>query len=169
MVLSFPRYLYPEFTRSMRVDTLMRCHQNAFAFFGGWPKRILYDNMRQVVARPERINPRFHDFARYYGFEVRHRRPYRPRTKGKVERSLATINCDPYSSSVSNTPLVGTPSQLSGGQQQRIAIARALVNEPQASGHRRLADGFPCPAQNVRHALAEQRRLHAGGHAIDAA
>ena len=30
MVLSFSRMLYVEFTRSMRVETLIRCHQNAF-------------------------------------------------------------------------------------------------------------------------------------------
>jgi len=91
MVLSFPRYLYPEFTRSMRVDTLMRCHQNAFAFFGGWTKRILYDNMRQVVVGPNRINARFLDFTRHHGFEAKRHRPYRPRTKGKVERTVGYV------------------------------------------------------------------------------
>lgn len=91
MVLSFSRYMYIEFTRSMRVDVLIRCHQSAFAFFGGWPKRILYDNMRQVVIRPDRVNPRFNDFARYYGFEVKRHRPYRPRTKGKVERMVGYV------------------------------------------------------------------------------
>lgn len=88
MVLSYSRFLYVEFTRSMGVETLIRCHQNAFAFFGGWPKRILYDNMRQVVVGPNRTNPRFLDFSRHYGFEPKRHRPYRPRTKGKVERSV---------------------------------------------------------------------------------
>jgi len=88
IVLGYSRSLYVEFTRSMRVDTLIRCHQHAFAFFGGWPRRILYDNMRQVVIRPDRVNPRFADFARYHGFEVKRHRPYRPRTKGKVERMV---------------------------------------------------------------------------------
>lgn len=88
MVLSFSRCLFVEFTRSMRLETLIRCHQGAFAFFGGWPKRILYDNMRQVVVRPDLVNQRFADFARYHGFEVKRHRPYRPRTKGKVERMV---------------------------------------------------------------------------------
>ncbi|MGA7124012.1 MAG: IS21 family transposase [Polyangiaceae bacterium] len=88
MVLSYSRFLYVEFTRSMRLETLIRCHQNAFAFFGGWPKRILYDNMRQVVVGANRTNERFLDFSRHYGFEARRHRPYRPRTKGKVERSV---------------------------------------------------------------------------------
>lgn len=91
MVLGYSRYLYVEFTRSMMVDTLIRCHQNAFAFFGGWPRRVLYDNMKQIVVRPDRVNARFHDFARYHGFEVKRHRPYRPRTKGKVERMVAYL------------------------------------------------------------------------------
>lgn len=91
MVLGYSRYLYAEFTRSMSLATLIRCHQNAFAFFGGWPRRILYDNLRQVVVGPERLNARFLDFARHHGFEVRRCRPYRPRTKGKVERSVSYL------------------------------------------------------------------------------
>ena len=91
MVLSFSRMLYIEFTRSMRVENLIRCHQNAFAAFGGWPRQILYDNMRQVVVGPERINPRFRDFADHHGFAVRRHRPYRPRTKGKVERMVSYV------------------------------------------------------------------------------
>lgn len=38
--------------------------------------------------RPARDNPRFADFARYHGCEVKRHRPYRPRTKGKVERMV---------------------------------------------------------------------------------
>jgi transposase len=35
MVLGFCRALYIEFTRSMRLESLIRCHQNAFALSGG--------------------------------------------------------------------------------------------------------------------------------------
>lgn len=91
MVLGFSRALYIEFTRSMRLETLIRCHQNAFAYFGGWTARILYDNMRQVIVRPGLVNPRFRDFADYHGFEPKAHRPYRPRTKGKVERMVSYV------------------------------------------------------------------------------
>lgn len=91
MVLGFSRALYIEFTRSMRLESLIRCHQNAFAYFGGWPAKILYDNMRQVIVRPGLINPRFRDFADYHGFEPKAHRPYRPRTKGKVERMVSYV------------------------------------------------------------------------------
>ena len=91
MVLGFSRALYIEFTRSMRLESLIRCHQNAFAYFGGWPAKILYDNMRQVMVRPGLINPRFRDFADHHGFEPKAHRPYRPRTKGKVERMVSYV------------------------------------------------------------------------------
>lgn len=49
MVLGYSRFLYTEFTRSMSLATPIRIHQNTCAFFGGWPHRILYVNMRQVA------------------------------------------------------------------------------------------------------------------------
>jgi transposase len=88
MVLSFSRMLYVEFTRSMKLPTLLQCHKNAFAFFGGWPRTILYDNMKQVRLSPTKLQPQFLDFANHYGFTIKTHRPYRPRTKGKVERSV---------------------------------------------------------------------------------
>jgi len=127
MVLGYARYLYVEFTRSMTLATLIRCHQNAFAFFGGWPRRILYDNMRQVVVGPERINERFLDFTRHHGFEVKRCRPYRTRTKGKMESSVSYLRdsfinartfsglddlnaqCRHWLGSVANIRIHGTP------------------------------------------------------------
>ena len=74
----------------MMLATLIRS-QNAFAFFGGWPRRILYDHLRQMAVGPERITTRFLDFTRHPGFEVRRCRSDRPRTKGKVERSVSCL------------------------------------------------------------------------------
>ena len=86
MVLSFSRLLYVEFTRSMKLPVLLQCHKNAFAFFGGWPRAILYDNMKQVRLSQQQLHPQFLDFANHYGFGIKTHQPYRPRTKGKVER-----------------------------------------------------------------------------------
>lgn len=91
MVLGYSRYLYAECTRSMRVETLIRAHQNAFAELGGWPRSILYDNMRQVGQGPGQFNPLFADFAHYHGFAIRRHRIRRPRTKGKVERAVGYV------------------------------------------------------------------------------
>jgi transposase len=91
MVLSFSRTLYVEFVSSMNLPTLLRCHQNAFAFFGGWPSGLLYDNMKQVKIGPDTWNGLFIDFATYYGFTPKTHRIRRPRTKGKVERMVSYV------------------------------------------------------------------------------
>jgi Integrase core domain len=44
--------------------------------------------MSQVRTGPGRLNAQFGDFASHYGFDIKTHRPYRPRTKGKVERMV---------------------------------------------------------------------------------
>jgi transposase len=87
-VLGYSRMLFIRFTNSMNLATLIDCHQQAFAYLGGWPRVILYDNMKQVKLGRGRWNDGFLDFARHYGFTPKTHRAYRPRTKGKVERMV---------------------------------------------------------------------------------
>jgi transposase len=124
MILCYSRYLYIEFTRSMALSTLIRCHQNAFAFFGGWTKRILYDNMRQVVVGPNRTNPRFLDFSRHYGFEAKRHRPYRPRTKGKVERTVGYVR----TSFLNGRTFAGLDDLNSQGRQWLGSVANVRIH-----------------------------------------
>ena len=49
MVLSYSRALYLDFALDQRMDTFLRMHERAFAFFGGVPRRVLYDNLKSVV------------------------------------------------------------------------------------------------------------------------
>ena len=91
VVLGFSRMLYVEFTRSMKLCVLLPCLQNAFRFFAGVPREGLFDNMKQVRIDDGRFHPQFLDFARHFGFAVKTHRPYRPRTKGKVERGVGFV------------------------------------------------------------------------------
>lgn len=96
MVLSWSRAIYVEFVRRADVATFMRCHVNAFDYFGGVPRRCLYDNAKVVVlgrdsdGRPE-WNSRMLDFSLRVGFEMRLCRPYRAQTKGKVESGVKYV------------------------------------------------------------------------------
>jgi hypothetical protein len=92
MVLSFSRLMSISFTNSMKLASLIQCHQAAFEFFGGWPATILYDNMKQVRFSRSQWNEAFLDFCRHYSFAPTTHRPYRPRTKGKVERMVDHFN-----------------------------------------------------------------------------
>lgn len=94
MVLCFSRMLYVEFTPDMGVPTLLAAHIRAFDYFGGWPRELLYDNMKQVRLFPGpggEWHPLFLDFACHYGITPRVCRVRRPRTKGKVERSIGYL------------------------------------------------------------------------------
>ena len=75
MILGYSRMRYIEFVTDMSTNTLIRCHQNAFRYFGGYPEEILYDNMKQVVIKrllkqeDSTLNRQFEDFAGFYGFK----------------------------------------------------------------------------------------------------
>jgi transposase len=88
IVLGFSRATFVKFTTSMRLATLIECHQEAFAFFGGIPQHVLYDNMKQVRLDSGELNPVFIDFAAHHGFAIKTCRVRRARTKGKVERMV---------------------------------------------------------------------------------
>lgn len=90
-ILGYSRMRYVEFTTSMRIEHLLRCQINAFSFFEGIPHRLLFDNMKQVKLDADTWNPQFLDFVRHYGIAAHTHMPYRPRTKGKVERLVRFI------------------------------------------------------------------------------
>lgn len=95
MVLSYSRACYVEFTLDEKLPTLIACHEKAFQWFGGIPEEILYDNPRTIVfdrgTANARLNPRFEDFCRYYGYTPKLCRPYRAKTKGKVESGVKYV------------------------------------------------------------------------------
>lgn len=67
----------------------------AFEWFGGVTETVLVDNQRSAVLehtrRGIRFNPGFKALARHYGFVPKACRPYRARTKGKVERMVGYL------------------------------------------------------------------------------
>lgn len=98
VVLGYSRLLWMRFFERQDSRALFEGLEQAFAFFGGVPREILFDQMRSVVVADERFsggrlieNPEFFRFARHWGFRVRACRPYRARTKGKVERPIRYV------------------------------------------------------------------------------
>ena len=95
MILGYSRYQYLEFTLSRNLASFLACHVHAFAYFGGVPEEVLYDNLKTAVLGhvdgAVEWQSTFADFATRYGFVPRACRPYRPKTKGKVERPFPYI------------------------------------------------------------------------------
>lgn len=91
--LGYSRASYVQFVGDMKVQTLIECHERCFEAFGGVPRKILYDNMKTVVLERDsygqgqhRYHAGFLDYAGHSGFIIKLCRPYRAKTKGKVER-----------------------------------------------------------------------------------
>lgn len=95
MVLGYSRRLFARAYLDERLPTLLVAHQEAFAWFGGYPKELLYDNPKTIVVDRKAGHPAlqtdFADFAGHYGFSVRLCQPYRPQTKGKIESGVKYI------------------------------------------------------------------------------
>ena len=96
MVMGFSGAIYVELVRRADVATFIRCHLNAFEYFGGVPRRCLYDNAKVVVIERDEEgrhewNSRMLDFARRVGFDLRLCRPYRAQTKGKVKSGVKYV------------------------------------------------------------------------------
>jgi transposase len=94
-VLAYSRRQYLRFVEAQDLETTLRQHVRAFDYFGGVAVTCLYDNMKVVVQGYEDdvplYNQRFLAFATHYGFRPQACRPYRPQTKGKVERPFAYV------------------------------------------------------------------------------
>lgn len=93
--LGYSRAQYLEFTFSCDMEHFLSCHLGAFGALG-IPEEDLYDNLKVGILwrRPDGtpvLPARFHEFALYYGFTPRFCRPYRARTKGKIERGVGYV------------------------------------------------------------------------------
>jgi len=93
MIMGYSRMAFVYFTDNMTQDTFVNCHIKAFNYFNGIPKTILYDNLKSVVIQRDKygknnhsFNNNFLDFAKKYKFIPKLCKPYRAKTKGKVER-----------------------------------------------------------------------------------
>jgi len=95
MVLAYSRYMYIEFTRSEKFEEFIRCHENAFKFFGGVPKECWYDNLTSAVS--DRIGSLVRFNSRFLAYMAHHSvRPHACNVasgneKGRVEDLIKYI------------------------------------------------------------------------------
>jgi transposase len=99
LVLGYSRLIWARFVAHQDLQTVLRCHMAAFAGLGGVPREILYDRMKTAVIGEDSeahivYNRALIDFAGHYGFLPKACRPYRAKTKGKVERPFRYIRED---------------------------------------------------------------------------
>ena len=92
MVMSWSRHLYVEFVFDQTVETWLKCHRNAFAYFGGVPERVVIDNLKAGIVKASRDEPAvqasYQECALHYGFRIAPCRVRTPEHKGKVEQGV---------------------------------------------------------------------------------
>lgn len=91
--LGYSRMSFVRFVPDETWPTVKACLEAAFGYFGGVAREVLFDNMKTVVLErnaygrgQHRLHPGLLALSRDLGFAVRLCRPYRAKTKGKVER-----------------------------------------------------------------------------------
>ena len=99
LVLGHSRWLWGRFVSSQNLQSVMRCHIAAFDAMGGAPEEILYDRMKTAVIGEDEAgivtyNTSLVALLNHYGTAPKACRPYRAKTKGKVERPFRYIRQD---------------------------------------------------------------------------
>lgn len=99
MSLSYSRYMYAAITLDQSVQTFIRCHTEAFRYFGGVPQTVKIDNLKAAIVETDFYEPTvqrtYAAFAKHYGFLPDSCRAYTPTDKGKVESNVKYVkdNC----------------------------------------------------------------------------
>lgn len=95
VVLGASRLLWVQFFPRQDLRTLITGLETCFGTWGGVPRELLFDQMKSVLTRDDRLtgggllhNLEFLRFCRHYEVTARVCRPYRAKTKGKVERPI---------------------------------------------------------------------------------
>ncbi len=91
----YSRMLYVEFTHSQKQQNLHQCLLNAFGFFGGSPKELVFDNMPTAVIERQgrliRFNDAFLEFLTVFKIFPKACNVRAAHEKGKVERVIGYV------------------------------------------------------------------------------
>ena len=91
--LGHSRASWVRFTAAEDALTLCACVREALLYFGGVPRHVLFDNAKTIIVERDAYGDGKHRWhggllalCDEYGFGLKVCRPYRAKTKGKVER-----------------------------------------------------------------------------------
>jgi hypothetical protein len=95
MVLACSRHLFVRPTLVMDQAEWTAAHVEAFAFFGGVPARLVPDNLKTGVDKPDlydpKINRSYAELAAHYDTLVDPARAFKPKDKPQVERPMPYV------------------------------------------------------------------------------
>ena len=95
MVLACSRHMFVRPVFSLNALSWAETHVAAFEFFGGVPARLVPDNLRTGVDRPDlydpKINRSYAELAEHYQCLVDPARAFKPKDKARVERPMPYV------------------------------------------------------------------------------
>jgi transposase len=95
MVLACSRHMFVRPVLKMDQRAWTECHVEAFAFFGGVPARLVPDNLKTGVDKPDLYDPKLNrsyaEMAAHYGCLIDPARALKPRDKARVERPMPYV------------------------------------------------------------------------------
>jgi transposase len=95
VVLGHSRHQYVYVTHFQRITDLIGGLEDAWAFFGGVPRRLVVDNLAAAITKADRYDPifqrTFEEYAHYRGFIIDPAPPGMPTGKPMVERDVPYV------------------------------------------------------------------------------
>ncbi|QBY43535.1 Integrase core domain protein [Arsenophonus nasoniae] len=91
--LGYSRASYVKFFDNERAESWQQGLREAFDYFGGVPQEVLCDNAKSLIIERDayaegdhKLHVEMLQMSKDYGFKLKACKPYRAKTKGKVER-----------------------------------------------------------------------------------
>ena len=95
MVLAASRHMFVRPVLVMDQQAWNAAHVAAFAFFGGVPARVVPDNLKTGVVKPDlydpKINRAYAELGAHYGLLIDPARVFKPKDKARVERPMPYV------------------------------------------------------------------------------
>lgn len=185
--LGYSRATFVRFTTDETAETLCACVREALVDFGGVPRHVLFDNAKTVIVERDAYGKgkhRWHSgllaLSDAFGLSMRVCRPYRAKTKGKVERfngylkgsflvplaatlkmtglrldvTAANMHIGPWLSQVANARVHATTKER---PDRRLVVERAALLPLPASQIRvptARTSARPMPIESLQHPLS---------------
>jgi len=95
MVLAFSRHMFVRPTFTMNQSAWVAAHVEAFAYFNGAPRRVVPDNLKTGVIKPDiydpKLNRAYAELGAHYGVLIDPARALKPKDKPRVERQMPYV------------------------------------------------------------------------------
>jgi transposase len=94
MTLCFSRHQYAELVTNQEISTWLRCHQKAFEFFDGVPKKLIIDNPKCAVIKAcsePTLQRTYEEFAQEHNCIISPCPVADPQKKGRVESGVKYV------------------------------------------------------------------------------